>query len=553
MERGVIHGATMPATTDLSYDIFLDGRPCLIPGPEHGIAFRKANSYWCPLGPMPGRAWVLITRADFDAIRNTATHTLALGPLSIAPLYLVTARRISPGEPNDASAAYLVELVDLRILGVKFSDTGLLRVTPPTTWQLLLDALWATLPTVFGAAPTLPTAVPMEAAYLGTPPRCAFVGQNSWRIISEILASFSCAAAFNPTADGIFSEPFSYVSMGAVQSVTIPSTQEYDAEFLFLETGAPYYPLVTPSDGAYVAPFHGKPSGNVDGTAPNTFDGALYTGGPVDSPEKIRVLNFPDGLAGGKISQIDQATVVTGAVAGTIYSVGDGLALYATPAGFANKATRLVDQITQDATTVRYQRALTGIVTTVKPGSLIKAVLWRCWGPNAGGSVTEVVCHPGLPVTPEWPREPLPERSTFFAYGASETVGAFGVPVTKALAAPPGISGLAGDTASFVLAANAITCYRSGLFKVTLDTYFSYAPAAAWQGSAIVKNNDGSGVIGSGTSGPACDASMASAGYVATSQTQPMALFAGDALTVSIESAGGARPSASVRLTISEA
>ena len=37
------------------------------------------------------------------------------------------------------------------------------------------------------------------------------------------------------------------------------------------------------------------------------------------------------------------------------------------------------------------------IIEGVRPGSQVKAVLWRALGPAAGGTATEIISHPGLP------------------------------------------------------------------------------------------------------------------------------------------------------------
>ena len=38
--------------------------------------WQRPNSYSCPLGPEPGSAWLLMLRADLDALDGNASHEL---------------------------------------------------------------------------------------------------------------------------------------------------------------------------------------------------------------------------------------------------------------------------------------------------------------------------------------------------------------------------------------------------------------------------------------------------------------------------------------------
>src|SRR5262245_27884301 len=79
----------------------------------------KANTFHCPLGRGPGRGWVLLRRADLDAVALTADQELAFADdaghrTTFRKITLVGAQCVTPGAPDDGQRAYLCELVDRR-------------------------------------------------------------------------------------------------------------------------------------------------------------------------------------------------------------------------------------------------------------------------------------------------------------------------------------------------------------------------------------------------------------------------------------------------------
>ncbi len=80
--------------------ITLSGKKCIHYQPRYAQAEGKANSYFCPAGPLPGRAYVLLLKSDVDLIQSDATFTLkfeqtqdagAATSLEVGPLYWVKA------------------------------------------------------------------------------------------------------------------------------------------------------------------------------------------------------------------------------------------------------------------------------------------------------------------------------------------------------------------------------------------------------------------------------------------------------------------------------
>lgn len=375
----------------VSTSIKLDGTPCVINSAEYQAlgAARKANGYWCPVGPMPGRAWLLMLRSAVAAIANGSAHTLtfAQGTSSAAltGLYFDKAERLSTGGTGEADAVYLAEFVDVRGIAQKFSDTGTLNLNcrtyawssahfsstigfgGPKSWQELVTAIWNTLPSVMGTAPTLPYSPH------GTPEDIRFWGQNSWDALHQVLEKLNCTTAYNP-----ISGTFSYVQLGDTQSL--------------------------PSSGL------GTP----------LWDGEPFDANALDIPETIRVyfpVNYksygqerdvepssnwtvePDAA----VYKIDTATGVSGVVTGTVLSLWDDLprlldennSVTNASALTARAAERTAKWVTEHQADMLH-RVYAGPLATILPGAQNKAVFWHHWG-DGHNCVTEVLRNKTLP------------------------------------------------------------------------------------------------------------------------------------------------------------
>jgi len=373
----------------------LDGRPCVVADHERlPTIARVANSYWCPLGPAFGIAWLLLLKQDLDAIRqgDPTYHELMIASGSrsaetaIFPgLLFRRAQRLFPGDPDDGSALYLVELVDRRYLVDRFSDTGTLRQnlrsfaqdddylteTDGYTWATSLAEIWNTMSAVLGSFPGLPAGV----SPTGQPENVRLTGENSWRVLHRMLLSIGCTVRYDPLGD-----TFDLVHLASSQR---------EADTL--------------------------------AHADKLLDAAPVSSDAVEMPATMRVYFrnhyrslgqekdvelTGNWLVAGDYHAVDIATNISTAVAGTVLSLWDGLPRVLdednnvdNAADLQARAQQRVDDWlnTQRIAGSLSLQVMPGIVTSVLPGSQAKVVLWRAWGPGGGGTATEFLRHPSLP------------------------------------------------------------------------------------------------------------------------------------------------------------
>lgn len=359
--------------------ITLDGYRCVRSGASYGDAYRKANSYRCPVGPWPGRAFVLMHRVDAEAAAAATTHTLKMtcnrAELEIPDLYWVGDHRI--GKRTDALGVYLVELADKRILAARWSDTGdyvaNLRggardYTDPyvagdgETWQDVITSLWPS--TLYGSAPTLP--------YTPTgDPEVQFHGVNAWFAMHAVLDAIGCTTAFNPL-DGTFS----IVRRGEAQAIPTPSNLLlYDADPLdgskidAPRTAKLYFPAWSEQFGC---------------EADTDDDGANWIDGPPHTVEDDEV--DADAPAGTVVPQWSDIAAVD-EYDGTDRNSSDRAAILA----------ERIESLQLDADTPSTLKRYAGLVTDILPGAQVKIVQWRNWEDQTG-TVTEYVTQSGDPM-----------------------------------------------------------------------------------------------------------------------------------------------------------
>lgn len=428
----------------ISYDITLSGKACLTAGPQYPLAVRKANSYWCPVGPWPGRAYVLMRREDVVAIKAANNvHTLVMGPLTVPDLYWVSARRVFPGGSADPKSAYLVELADRRIDPVKFTpqmilDAGTTQTvnypsdyapTAGATWQDLVSRLSQAISPGAGFDDTLPytpTGVPDNLSFAG--------GRDAWDTFHRVLHHLSCTTAFNPIAS-----TWSVVSLGAAQVYAEPAAgHDYDAEFL---------------------------------------------GAQSDCPRTVRVWpyywDFRDPTGVNIIQDVATGADDTNSILGTQLSICNHLALVAgvdLSVEIPAKAAQLAAKIAQDLLTPRIHKVFAGIQTGMLPGSIIKAVLWRNWGEELGGSMTEIVSHPGVPGPDgreQWLYQNIsasPQQVSFSLRGNGTSLSAPTIGNPAHLAR--------GDVAAYTISGDILTFSQTGRWLAALTSQLTATSAA---------------------------------------------------------------------------
>jgi len=378
--------------------ITLDGLPCVVADAERLPQIRRlANSYWCPVGPAVGRAYVLILRRDLDVIRdaNSTFHELVFQTrrrqgkptrVAIGRLLLEKSERLLPGSTGASESLCLVHLADRRLLVSNFSDSGNLQInvrakasdtdylvgTEGHTWSSAAAALWDTMTTVLGNFPGLPTGYTPH----GVPENLHYRGVNSWYALGQLLQAIDCTVRYDPLAG-----QFDIIRLSQPQADLPSNLATRDRIFAAEATNA--FAWKIPETVRVYFRNHYRSYGQ---EADTQISGNWSVGGAID--------------------YIDVATGAVAAIPGTVMAIWDSL-------------PRILDEDnsltnSSDLTTRANERAanwlasaqladaprhdiLPGIATDILPGAEVKAVLWRAWGPHAGGTATELISHTGLP------------------------------------------------------------------------------------------------------------------------------------------------------------
>ncbi len=204
----------------------LEADPPLPLGPWWG----KANSFRCPLGPEPGRGWLLMRKEVVDTLVDAlpgfwdAVFDDGEKKVTIKSLSIIRTQCAAPGWIGDKDAPHLVELVDARhYLQWKMIDAGYnLREYPGTaylaptlnsavawTWAEMAAAVWATaLPALpFPGLPFVPDP---------SPDGFAFWAQSAWAAFNHITTRLACAVRFDPTV--AIANAYSVIQLGATLS-----------------------------------------------------------------------------------------------------------------------------------------------------------------------------------------------------------------------------------------------------------------------------------------------------------------------------------------------
>lgn len=189
--------------------------------PWHG----RANGFdLSPLGPAPGRGWLLLRGGDLAKLPPAADHDLVfLGTdtarkITLRSIALLGARCVSPGFDGDPDAVHLVQVADRRhhlarsapisrAFNVSAADgasflSGTLNSGSEWTWQEVVDELVTELDlfTTQFSLPFTPHAEPENLTYWGW---------FAWDALNDVLDRIGCAAKYDPEAD-----VFSVVRLG---------------------------------------------------------------------------------------------------------------------------------------------------------------------------------------------------------------------------------------------------------------------------------------------------------------------------------------------------
>lgn len=377
-----------------SINIRFANRNCILADPsKYPLAADKANSYTCPRGPHPGRAFVLMHKPDVDGIRGNGINEAY--PLEFfagnkaakfPKMYWHLGHNVSGGHTSDKDRVYMCELVDkreiLRMCGCTKQYN--LRVPAPPdnpgstvlsfhaeslnggvavwTWQQVIADLWALLPNIAGATPTLPVTP------VGSPIDLQFF-EGVLDAIEEIANKVQCTLAYDPIAD-----TFSLVKLGATQNGLAAIVNGYTN--LYLDDADPISGAVTRAPETIRVCFH-----RVD----------KHYGTERTTPRLNNWLT-------GSVWVEPVATGTPGAVVNTSITLWDDLPAVADFSGTVTNTADLTARANQvaaawlvNAGQSHGRRLYQGICPEFRPGSELESVCWRNF---SDGFCTEILKKP---------------------------------------------------------------------------------------------------------------------------------------------------------------
>jgi hypothetical protein len=392
------------ATSGTSTAVTLNGKTLLIPGPRYDAAIARAglppgfaNRYWCPVGPEPGKATVLIQQADWNDIQQATTYALTFaqtkegGRNTTVPIRKLRVSRppvrLFLGGEGDKFAAYAVELADVRQvmrMSVANAQYNVRQPAPHTntyndvlnfytgslnggglwTWQAMLSDLWDVIPGGIYAAPTLPYSPTSQ------PEGWRLVGVNAWDALHVVLRKLGCTTAYDPIAD-----TFSCIRLGSPQALPeklglpVFDAEPFDKNHHAPETGRVFFFKWYRSYG----------------TEHDTLRDPQWSVTPITSQ--------------------DVATGIDGAPEGSVVALWDDMPYVLdknndpeNTSDLSARAAQIVANYALDFTTPRVRKVYGELLDSIKPGSQVRAVQWSYREDQ--GTLTQYVSHPGLPVSP---------------------------------------------------------------------------------------------------------------------------------------------------------
>lgn len=360
---------------------------------QYPLAAGKANGYTCAIGPEAGTGYVLMLLSDLNRISTATGHELVFFNsgdvgvpavrLTFRNLYVVKATRVTGGYSGDPNALMLVELTDRRYHLNRWTscnrqfnvgaptDTGYLTESKnggsDWTWTTLIGQLWTDAG--LGTAPSLPLSMPSSK-----PTNLKFIGVNAWQALHQVLDKLKLTTTYDPVAD-----TFGIIALNETVSTAVSNQAEY--------YGNPVSGVACRGPATIRVFFHyaDEDSGqeNDTGTTSN------FTSTPAYS--------------------IDVATGLSGAVSGSVQPLWDDLPAlieHGESALTAGMITTLTTRANERASAwlekysqnnaLRESLVYTGLVNK-RPSGKFKQIIWRDYGPEYGGLVTELCRYPGVP------------------------------------------------------------------------------------------------------------------------------------------------------------
>jgi hypothetical protein len=185
----------------------------------------KPNGFRTTLGPDPGEGWVLMRKADYDALDKayhggaaTGRYTLYLDDfenpaVEVPDLRAAGAWCLAPGREADPDAPFLVRLLDMRyqyrgrqivrhtspLSGINLLSRDGLRYdtdSTPITWATAFSRLWNYLPP--GDVGLSATAPALPFTPHGNPEALNYDGWDAWAALNHFLTRLACGLRLDP-------------------------------------------------------------------------------------------------------------------------------------------------------------------------------------------------------------------------------------------------------------------------------------------------------------------------------------------------------------------
>lgn len=431
--------------------ILYAGRKCINADPrQYPQADGKANSFYCPLGPEPGRAWVLMLRRDVDQIKKAAGEIDKSHPLVFVSgnnttkfpvLFFHRARNVSGGPLGDPNRCSLVELLDKRAVMAKlrfghgvstFSGNnrtyncifppGVRRLIDPGPSDEWTDEKRSEILAKFYNGSLNQTdedrsateyeewtwqtmlddlwlkMKPQSGVTIGEPPKLPyspsfnprnwnFFDLHPWKAISIALAAIRCAVCYDPILD-----KFSYVQLGTSPQPGLAAAEKQHPLWLddadIVQSNITNFPwAVAVWSRRQYEPFGAEPIWQSD---QQSYNQTQRTAG-------AHLLTNVKGVQVGTVDDVwndepQQMQMARGpAFASAHLANKDDLTDY---------DIEIVANYLKDRQTVPSHRIYQGVCPEFRPGPIVKAVLWRNYGIRGfkdDGFCTEVLKGPGIP------------------------------------------------------------------------------------------------------------------------------------------------------------
>lgn len=370
------------------------GQSVVLPDKEqYPKAHLKATSYNCPLGPATGVGYVLLTKEQMDQfgtgdnfanlVFETNTEE-ASQKVTLRRLYIHSSTLLNPGSEEDPDGVYLVKLVDPRFHLNKWSSTqrqfnvrsfaGKDPYLAETIsvggaafgWSRIISDLWDDCGPAgsFPGLPVTPTAPPPENLH--------FVGVNAWHALHSVLEKIGLTSRYNPLT-GLF-------SIVEMQSA-VHDPPEFD-DLIFQA-----FPF---SGGACVAPFIIRVMFKVTFEDYGQENDTGTSGSYITSQNTIffDIENTDFAVPDTRLVLWDDLPAIKGHAVNAIINQQE----------LGAKAQQRANAWFQENSASQNSRGL-GVgqgALNITPSGVIKHVLWRDYGSEGGGMLTEAAKYPGI-------------------------------------------------------------------------------------------------------------------------------------------------------------